>query len=284
MDGDVRTGVVGGREADPPRKQVGGLRPRAGRAHLRGAAGSPPDGPVSSAPRACDRPTFVSSFVTWNVGRGAEAKSSAIEELIREAGHPAFIALQEIGDARIDNSTLAAVLLRHDYVGFARHRADENSRGHGGVALLVRKEICAQPHVWAEADAWSTECEAVSVRVTPHDAPPFVVTSWYVHGASTDVAGFNRVLNSARDDQVILGDLNAQLPGSRRGGSVIAHNFAQRGIHLDNFIRERGWMYPTPTGPTRRARTVSDGKTVQVDGEGTINDHILVGCDVFDHI
>ena len=58
----------------------------------------------------------------------------------------------------------------------------------------------------------------------------------------------------------------------------------QRGIHLQDFILQRNWMYPTPTGPTRYAVNVSPNGTRERANDGTINDHILVGSDVFAHI
>ena len=43
-------------------------------------------------------------------------------------------------------------------------------------------------------------------------------------------------------------------------------------------------MYPTPTGPTRPKRREIDGVPTLVEDEGSINDHIIVGADVFKHI
>ena len=236
----------------------------------------------AAALAACD------VFVTWNVGRNAEGKAAAIERLIIECQRPAFVALQEIGKLSAEVSSLAAVCRERGYALFVQERAGKNSKAHGGAALLVRTDIAAQSWSWREAEAWSDECEVVSVRVAPCRGPPFIVSSWYVHGASDDADGFRRVLFSARDDQIILGDLNAQLPGSRSGDVVIAQPFAERGRHLAEFICERSCMYPTPSGPTRRSRAEvqgDDGATrkVRLD-DGSINDHVVVGSSVFEHI
>ena len=137
--------------------------------------------------------------MTWNVGRSAERKTAAIERLIKDCRRPAFIALQEVGKASADASELAGACVQHKYVAFVTHR-QEDTAGHGGAALLVRDDIAAQQWEWKEADAWHKECESVSVRVTPRFGPPFIVTSWYVHGGSKDTDGFRRVLFSARSD------------------------------------------------------------------------------------
>ena len=222
--------------------------------------------------------------MTWNVGRSAERKSGAIERLIEDCRRPAFIALQEIGKASFTMSNLAAMCVRRKYVAFEKHRAGQNSKSHGGVALLVRDDIAAQPWRWEEAEAWDAECEVVSVRVSPRCGPSFIVSSWYVHGGSDDAEGFRRVLFSARSDQILLGDLNAQLPGSRGSDVTIAQSFRQRGEHLADFIVANHCMLPTPSGPTRRERvTGNDGKKVRLP-HGTINDHVVVGSDVGERI
>lgn len=219
------------------------------------------------------------TFVTWNVGRAASVKDLALEQLIELTRRPAFIALEEIGNATFTDSTLGRVCVDNRYASFVKHSS--KSPTHGGVALLVRDDISAAEWKWSAADEWSAECESISVMVTPLEsvAQPFIVTALYVHGASNDVAGFRRVLFSARDDQVILADLNAQLPGSRADGKPIQGPFAQRGVVLDEFICERNWIAPTPTGPTRVLGCDSNGCYV-----GTVNDHILVGCQVFEHV
>ena len=228
---------------------------------------------------------FDARFVTWNLARATEKKVAAIERLIQEAGRPAFIALQEAANVSLENSNFAAVLRRHGYAGYVRHRNNDPACTHGGAALLVRSERGAtvEPYVWAEADAWSAECETVSVRVTMPDGA-FIVSSVYVHGSSADAAGFEALLASARSDQVLLGDMNAQLPGSRAGGDIAGH-FKTRGLALSHFIERTGAMYPTPAGPTRLATEVDPATQRRVfTGDGTINDHIVVGCDVFARI
>ena len=222
-----------------------------------------------------------SVLVTWNIARAADQKVVAIERLIIECGYPMVIAIQEIGDADFGaNSTLAAVLAKHHYVPFHRYRNNDSSNTHGGTALLVRDNVSAEPYMWPQAEKWSAECETVSI-VVHHPGGDFIISSVYVHGGSQDVDGFRRLMASVRDDQIVLGDLNAQLPGSRVG--PIAEHFKQRGIVLEQHIRDRNVMYPTPTGPTRitsECVDIVDGEQVTVQ-LGSINDHILVGQQVF---
>jgi ribonuclease HI len=234
----------------------------------------------------------VGLFVTWNMCRGVEQKAAALERLIRELGYPLFIALQEIGNADFTgNSNVAAVLTnpaaKYQYAAFSTHRIekDGSTSTYDGAALLVRSDVKAVPWTWSEAADWSEHCESASALVfDPQDptSPGFIVSSLYVHGASHDVAGFGKLLRSVRDNQMLLTDANAQLPGSRDG--VIGTYFKERGELLDAFIVERGFMYPTPSGPTRvlgrRTITDDDGERITVD-TGTINDHIVVGPEIF---
>jgi hypothetical protein len=218
--------------------------------------------------------------VTWNCGRALEKKVAALERLIVATEEPMFLALQEIGDASFEMTTLAAVTAKYKYAAFCSRRAF-GSKTAGGAALLVKSDVPAQPCAWPEADAWD-ECEVASVSVQPADgSPPFTVTSWYVHGGSEDTRGFEKVLNSAGTNRVILGDLNAQM--SSENDKRIGTHFARRGEHLAEYIEATGAMYPAPSGPTRYATKKVDGKVVKLD-EGTVNDHIVVGADVYSRI
>ena len=240
---------------------------------------------------------YDARFVTWNVARALESKTSALEQLIKLAERPTFIALQECGNCDLaGNSTAAASIRDLGYAAFQAFRDGDRSNVHGGAALLVRHDqgLLVRPHRWAAAEEWRhapagggppvSQCETVSVVVTlPTDGSEFIVTSLYVHGSSADAAGFARVIATLRDDQVLCGDLNAQLPGSKRGGSGIAELFKLRGEALLDVIQDLNAMYPTPTGPTRPVVSVDDETEMRtVDFTlGTINDHIVVGADVF---
>ena len=222
-------------------------------------------------------PALDTTFVTHNMQRGADKKSAITERLLEATGFPAFVGLQETGAAKFELSTTAAVLnsnRRHKYVPFVQQRAGGST--HGGAALLVRSDMPAEPCDWPEATRWSSECEAVSVRVHPRNgAPPFTVSSLYVRGGSTDVEGFRTLLRSVRDDQILLGDFNAQLPGSP--GASLALHARQRGQVLQEFIESRGAMCPTPTGPTHYKTTRdADGRLTRRD-DGTFLDYIIVG-------
>ena len=224
--------------------------------------------------------------MTWNCARALEKKVGDLEHILREV-KPLLFAVQEIGNASMENSTIAGLLAKYKYAGFARHRAagrrkqdgTEDESTHGGAALFAHSSVQVAAYKWAEADEWSDECESVSVTVTPiNGAPPFIFSSLYVHGGSKDVDGFRTVMLSMRDDQIVAGDLNGQLPGSRAGP------FAQRGKIIDQVIRERNMVYPTPNGPTRRTTQVlEDGRIMKLD-TGTINDHIIIGAAVAAHL
>ena len=205
----------------------------------------------------------------------------ALERLIQLTRRPRFIAVQEIGNADLCSLTLGAVLAARGYVAFQRHRIDDAGAKstHDGAALLVRNDVSAQQWHWPEAERWSAHCESASARVTTSDGS-FIVTSLYVHGTSDDTVGFDTLLQSLRPDQLLAGDFNAQLQGSCSG--VIGQHYAARGRALERVIQEHGAMYPTPTGPTRCKRVVDAAgrKVLQLD-DGTINDHIVVGSEVF---
>ena len=274
------TGLLGGRTSRDARRRKSLQR------RQQAQPSQPPAAPAAAAAaeKAGDGGSapFDATMVSWNAARAVESKTGAVSLLLKVARNPAFVGVQEIGDADFtEGSTLAATMRDHGYVAFQHHRRSKRDSAvastHGGAALLVRAGIAAQPWTWPEADAWSAECESASVRVTTADGS-FVVSSLYVHGGSEDTAGFERLMRSMRDDQVILGDLNAQMPGSRVG--TIAPHFAERGKILERIIRDRGAMYPSPTGPTRYSAT---GGVLDPDS-GTINDHIIVGCDVFSRV
>ncbi len=213
----------------------------------------------------------------WNIGRCLEGKVAALERLIVDCERPEFIAILEIGHGRFEDSTVAGVLQRHRYRHFAC-RTTSRDPTHGGAALLVREDIDVEPWLWQQAADWNAECEAVSVRVLARgDRPAFVVSALYVRGSSTDTEGFARVINSAPDNQVLLTDANAQLPGSRPG-AVIAADFKKRGEMLRDFIINRGAFYPAAAGPTRRKRiTTAEGLAAYDPEDGTVNDHVVVG-------
>ena len=225
---------------------------------------------------------FNARFVTWNLQRRARGKASVIERLIRDLDFPPFIALQETADVETSVSEIKAIgSLGYNILGKRRDRGGSKTAAqHGGVLLLVDKRLTANEYQWREADAWNAGCETVSVIVTPpNDAPPFIVSSVYISGRDTDAEGFGRLLRSAKDNQVILGDLNAQLPGLIAGVQV-GTAYRKRGEVLDEFLADRGWLAPTPTGVTRPATAVTaDGRTERL-ATGTNYDHILVGCDV----
>ena len=208
-------------------------------------------------------------------------KVAALEHLIVSTGKPAFIAIQEVGGADLsENSELAAVIARYGYAVYQRHRNNDATDTHNGAALLVRNDISAAEYEWKEATAWSSHCEAVSVQVfTPSGS--FIVTSIYIHGGSTDTNGFARLLLSVRDDQVLLGDLNAHLPGSPHASTP---SFATtRGRAVEAFIRDRGAMYPTPDGPTRGTPVKAADGSIELQG-GSAIDYIIVGAAVFDRV
>ena len=216
-------------------------------------------------------------FITFNVALGLNNKVVALEHVMNDGENPDFIGLQEIGGCSFTESTMAGLLQRRKYNVFFLRRADNPNAG--GVALLVRNHIHVEPYEWAAAVAFIAEGETVSVRVFPADnSAPFIVTSLYVHGSSTDTDGFRTLIRSMRPDQVLLTDANAQMPGSRPG-AIIAAAYKERGIALRDFIIDSGAMYPTPAGPTRRQKVTLDGVTTYLE-TGTYNDHIVVGSDV----
>ena len=121
-------------------------------------------------------------FVTWNVQRRVEGKVSQIEKLIKELHRPPVIALQETADVDVLMSRTAATAAHHEYHLFQQIRSHGRAGAEksGGVLLLVRKDLVSEPYVWPEAEAWSSDCEAVSVKIHPKTAPPFIVSSVYV--------------------------------------------------------------------------------------------------------
>ena len=214
-------------------------------------------------------------MITFNVHRALDKKIAALEDLIKRTD-AALIALQEIGDTNEELSHLAALCRRIKYVPFTTRRRVNSS--HGGTAVLVRADLQGALASWPAAEAWHAECEVTAVRILPTDgSASFVFASMYVHGASTDTAGFRRVLNTCPPDFILAGDLNAQMAGSTK--NEIAHHFAARGNALCDFIDATGAMYPTPCGPTRPRRELVAGKWVHLDS-GTVNDHFVIGHDV----
>jgi ribonuclease HI len=161
---------------------------------------------------------------------------------------------------------------RADYVVY--HQLRPANPSHGGVALLIHKLVSAELDSWPEAEAWSSESEVVTVKITPQVGDPFRVSSWYVHGASEDTDGFARVLATRPDDMILLGDLNARI--ANVGRTTSACHATVRGDHLAEHLHVTGAMYPTPSGPTRpdTAQTADGGK-VFLDS-GTVIDHIVV--------
>ncbi len=233
-----------------------------------------------AAKSPCD--PFDARFVSWNVARATSEKVAQIERLIRDFHLPPFVALQETGSVETTDSALAGMAQKLGYNVLSKRRSrDEHDREHhyGGVVLLVNNELTAEPYTWPEADEWAAECETVSVKVFRPGGQSFIVSSVYVGGTSKDVEGFDRLLRSARDNQVILGDLNAQLP-EQQPGVFISPAHQLRGEKLNAFIIERGWFVPRATAVTRPAtRAAEDGRKVRL-AVGSTYDHILVGRDV----
>ena len=249
-------------------------RLRATPAQQRRAVGNRGAEKTTRAPLRPTVPTSLCRFVTWNVQCGLDKKSAALERLLLDCELPEFVALQEIGECHFENSTVAGVLQQHGY-NCHFHRRQSNPKC-GGAALLVRNTVNVEQCDWKEATAWPNECEAVSVRAfPPNGGAPFVVTSLYIHGTSSDTAGFRRLIFSAPADQVLLTDANAQMPGSRPDGRI-APAYKERGQALRDSIIDRGAWYPTPAGPTRRDKVKSGDKSEFLD-TGTYNDHVVVG-------
>ena len=238
------------------------------------------------APAVAVATVFNARFVTWNLQRKARGKAPVIERLIRDLDFPSFIALQETADVETSISEIRAIgQLGYNILSKKRNR-DSCSKAakHGGAMLLVHKSVTANEYVWPEADAWSAGCETISAVVSPpNGGDKFIVSSVYVAGRGTDAESFGRLLDSAKDNQIILGDLNAQLPGPAAGVSV-GTAYRKRGELLERFLADRGWFAPTPTGSSRPATgRTPDGRTERL-AAGTNYDHILVGCDVLAQI
>ena len=227
-------------------------------------------------------------FVAWNMQRAVRGKVPQLEMLLRELRSPTFVALSETADVDVTDTELNGMAERLGYVilGQQRRRPGARAHEHGGVLLLVSKGLVAERYTWPEAAAWSNDCECVSAMIHPaNGAPPFIVSSLYVSDGSTDVAGFGRLLDSALGNQIIMGDLNSQLPDVSPGIAVRQAHL-QRGELLAAMLADvdRGWFAPTPTGVTRPAtEKTRDGKVERL-ATGTNYDHILVGGGVAAHI
>ena len=272
----AKSGLLGGKQtatAPPPVPRDDDLQPPSAAARAAAAA-------ERAAKGRGGGDEFDARCVTWNIARGAEAKTPALERLLDFVKGAAFVALQETGSVDFaTGSTVASTVASAGFVAFQCVRVgDATQRTCGGAVLLVRSDIQARPYEWAEASAWSSECEAASVVFDLPGGGEMIVSSVYVHATSTDLDGFQTLINSVRDNQLVLGDLNAQLPGTR---DAISWMYGRRGDALLRFIERRGAMYPTPSGPTRLARsTAEDGRSL-LEATGTINDHVVVGREIF---
>ena len=309
MSGDIfECHLLGGDARQPERdarRDARRQRRRSQRAAAQARQPAPASGKVAArTPPAtpADRTRFVrrtiaehTSIASWNAGRAAEHKTAAIERLMQH--HVSIIALQEIGGAATaENSTLSALCKRLNYTPYIVHRRHEapapaapaagaQPSSHGGVALLVAAGITAKLHKWTAAADWP-DCDAVCIEITPtNGAPPFLVSSLYVRGSSTDVVGFRNVLFSSQTDNMIIAtDANAE-PARLADGKRNTGGFtARRGAVLDDFVEQRDAFCPTPTAPTRPKR-IQENDTCQRDViTGSYIDHIIVGADVANHI